>query len=100
MALTNQAIHMVYSICFPMRSHSCQGTPLYSSIDTKRQPHHSQYSSQPSLPSMSMTQATVSFRGRHFRDGKGTKICQHRDQDPQYYWINFQMDDTGIRFAV
>src|SRR5882672_7161294 len=78
MALTNQAIHMVYSICFPMRSHSCQGTSWNSSIDNKQQPHYSQYSYRPSLPSMSTTQATVSFRGRYFRDGKGNKICWHR----------------------
>ena len=47
-----------------------------------------------------MTQATISFRRRYFRDGKGNKIVSIEAQDPQYYWINCQMDDTGFRFTM
>jgi len=32
--------------------------------------------------------------------GKGTRFVSIEAQDPQYYWINCQMDNTGIRFAV
>jgi len=45
-------------------------------------------------------QATISFRKRYFRDGKGTRFVSIEAQDPQYYWINCHMDDTGIRFAM
>src|SRR5882672_12887700 len=32
--------------------------------------------------------------------GMGTRFVSIEAQDPQYYWINCQMDNTGIRFAV
>src|SRR5882672_8113658 len=32
--------------------------------------------------------------------GKGTRFVGIEAQDPQYYWINCQMDNTGIRFAM
>ena len=32
--------------------------------------------------------------------GKGTRFVGIEAQDPQYYWINCQMDDTGFRFAM
>src|SRR5882672_4464863 len=30
----------------------------------------------------------------------GTRFVSIEAQDPQYYWITCQMDNTGIRFAV
>jgi len=39
-------------------------------------------------PSTYTTQATISFRKRYFRDGKGTRFVSIEAQDPQYYWIN------------
>src|SRR5882672_4002157 len=32
--------------------------------------------------------------------GKGQRFVSIEDRDPQYYWINCQMDDTGIRFKM
>src|SRR5882672_6425015 len=32
--------------------------------------------------------------------GMGTRFVGIEARDPQYYWINCQMDNTGIRFAV
>src|SRR5882672_1790624 len=76
-ALTHQEILMVNSIYFPTRLHSSQGTPCYSTAGTLRQSHYS-YSYRPSLPSMTTTQATISFGRRHFRDRNRNKICRHR----------------------
>src|SRR5467141_740141 len=32
--------------------------------------------------------------------GTGTRFVSIEARDPQYYWITFQMDNTGIRFTV
>jgi len=32
--------------------------------------------------------------------GQGTRFVRTEAQDPQYYWINCHMDDTGIRFTM
>src|SRR5882672_742532 len=100
MALTYQAILTFHLICLSTQSQSYQALPVVPQLTLYDNPITPNIPIDPLFPPHLQPKQPYHLGEDISGMGKGPIFVGIEDRDPQYYWINCQMDDTGFRFTM